>query len=465
MTRFSHTDDRGLHQQQGVLIAQEPGGDNLIYRHGGFLRVGQNGRYLTYSDGTPFFWLGDTWWRCPSRGVPLAAFQQMVDVRSRQGYTVFQAHGFRPIFPSDPTEVDRVFSPASGLNAFQALHDTSAEAVRYWREIDKYHAYANDHGMLGAMGFSGHQLLDDISLDELKRLWHYYLARYGAYAMTFLITQEYNATLGDVQSRVPKLLALGQFIHQVDPYQRAMSAHPWVLPRDSREAWSQPWHEFTMLQGGHRQYVNPRVYHEIWNAKPVKPMLECEANYEAFRNDTFDADAACIRRTAYSAIQCGSFGFTYGAQGLYAGVLYKKLPGPTAKWGPVLTWDEALQLPGGQQMQFLQQLYQSFDWWRFEPRPDAASTIPPLEPRQQILVKADGEATFLVYFPPGTQAELPCLLLGTTPNTAYRVAWFDPRTGVRTELTGSTTADVSRLMLPDRPDNQDWILIVRREKE
>ncbi|HIP73855.1 MAG TPA: DUF5060 domain-containing protein, partial [Anaerolineae bacterium] len=34
---------------------------NPNYR--GFLQVSDNGRYLTYADGTPFFWLGGTAWR------------------------------------------------------------------------------------------------------------------------------------------------------------------------------------------------------------------------------------------------------------------------------------------------------------------------------------------------------------------------------------------------------------------
>lgn len=42
--------------------------------------------------------------------------------------------------------------------------------------------------------------------------------------MTFLITQEYHAGLGKAAERVPKLLALGQFIKDTDP-NRGGSAH------------------------------------------------------------------------------------------------------------------------------------------------------------------------------------------------------------------------------------------------
>ena len=461
-TSFSQREDSGLHGRRGSVHADVASGTSLIDQHGGFLRVSPNRRYLTYTDGTPFFWLGDTWWRCPSSGVPFEVFKQMVDVRSQQGYTVFQAHGHRPIFPADPTEITRVFSPESGINVFAAVRECGAETLRYWRETDKYHAYANEHGLIGVIGFSGHSLLDSVSLEDLQRLWHYYMARYGAYAITFLITQEYNAEIGDVESRVPKLLELGRFIDRIDPYDRAFSAHSWVISRDRRQAWSEPWHDFIMLQAGHRHFANPRTYYEIYATSPTKPMLESEANYEAFRNDKFHADADCIRRTAYTAMQCGSFGFTYGAQGLYAGVLFKNLPGPTARWGPVLTWKEALNLSGGTQMQHLRECYESVAWWKLEPRPNAVRTQPELAERQRMLVKADGNNAFLIYFLQGTDPRLPAWLREIKRDATYTATWFDPRTGRTQALPAPMKPQSGELKLPDRNDDRDWMLILTK---
>jgi hypothetical protein len=56
LTRFSDATDRGLHGQHGVFRAEPPGTDNALRQHGGFLNVSANQRYLTYTDGTPFFW-------------------------------------------------------------------------------------------------------------------------------------------------------------------------------------------------------------------------------------------------------------------------------------------------------------------------------------------------------------------------------------------------------------------------
>ena len=38
-------------------------GDNPLLKHG-FLHVAGDKRHFEHADGTPSFWLGDTWWRC-----------------------------------------------------------------------------------------------------------------------------------------------------------------------------------------------------------------------------------------------------------------------------------------------------------------------------------------------------------------------------------------------------------------
>lgn len=445
-TRFTDTNDGGLHGRRGVLRANAPDGSNAVRQHGGFLRVSANRRHLTFSDGTPFFWLGDTWWAAPSANVPFDVFKRQVDARVAQGYTVFQAHGHRALFAD------------STLGAFEATRKPDAETLRYWREVDKYFACAHAKGLVGAMGFGRGDMFDPFSLAELKRLWRYYIARYGAYAVTFLMTQEYNIYADKREAQLPKLLALGRFIKETDPWKRALTAHPWARSRDLRQAWDEPWYDFIMLQAGHRRFESAKAYHEIWQRPAPKPFLESEANYEGFASTNFNCNATAIRRSAYTAIQAGSFGFTYGAQGLYAGVLDRKRPGPTANWGPVLTWEEGLKLPGGAQLQHLRACYESVEWWKLEPLPGA------VEPATDILVKADVAKIFLVYFPPRKKAGPTGARLVRVPDGArYEGEWFDPRTGRRTKLGATLTAQPGGLPLPTTPDLQDWMLILKRK--
>ncbi len=456
VTRFLVSADTGLHDRRGTIEVRPSQGDNPIFRHGGFLRVSSDGRYLTYTDGTPFFWLGDTWWCCPSANVPLECFRQMVDLRASQGYTVFQGHGHRPIFPELEPGKPRPFAPEKGMGAFQAVHGTGPEVLRYWREVDRYLAYANAKGMIGVMGFAGHRLLDPIALEDLKRLWHYYIARDGAYGVTFLITQEYNARIGNLDERLPKMLALGRFIKEVDPYRRAMTVHPWWHGGDGRQAWDESWLDFIMLQAGHRRFAPPEFYRAIYRREPARPFLESEANYEAFRNERIHVDAAAVRRSAYTAIQAGSFGFTYGAQGLYGGVLRREAPGPTARWGPVLTWEEGLALPGGAQMQHLRTCYESVAWWKLTPRPTA------VVPACDILTKAEGDQTFLLYFLAGGKVPPGARLKDVDDGGIYAAEWFDPRTGRVHSTVEKLAATADGLKLPERPDHRDWMLILKK---
>ena len=60
----------------------------------GFIRVSQKGpragRYFEYADGTPFLWIGDTWWNWTKRGIQFSSFQKLADDRAVKGFTVGQ---------------------------------------------------------------------------------------------------------------------------------------------------------------------------------------------------------------------------------------------------------------------------------------------------------------------------------------------------------------------------------------
>ncbi|MFW6118719.1 MAG: DUF4038 domain-containing protein [Planctomycetota bacterium] len=434
--------DRGLHGCRGEFEVLPGTGDNPLHAHGGFLKPGANRRHLTYSDGTPFFYLADTWWAAPSAGVPFQNFRQCVDTRVAQGYTAFQMHGHRPLHEGGP-------------GAFEAVQKATPESIAYWREVDRYYDYAASQGLLAVTGFFAGWSFDTYDYENHLRLWSYYLARYGAYPITFLVTQEYNQKAGDRKEKDydERYLDLARFIKEHDPYQRAMTIHPWALGVDNAKARDEPWCDFIMVQGGHWTSVDPQVYYDLYSRTPAKPFLESECNYEGFQKGGFAADAACIRHTAYNAVQCGSCGFGYGAQGLYGGVLSKEDPGPTARWGPVLTWDEGLALPGGAQLQHMRACYESVPWWNMTPRPHAAPE------RSDVLVRAEDRGVCLVYFPPGLAPDGVVSLSDDSwvPETS-ETTWFNPRSGER-RRTGRWHRGQP---LPERPDSQDWMLVLTR---
>jgi hypothetical protein len=95
-TSATDSGNAGLHQT-GSFTAVAYTGDQAIYRHG-FLQPSVNNRYVAYSDGTPFFWLGDTHWMGLSGRESLngsndarfnSQFKGMADIRKEQGYNVY----------------------------------------------------------------------------------------------------------------------------------------------------------------------------------------------------------------------------------------------------------------------------------------------------------------------------------------------------------------------------------------
>ncbi|MGB0066430.1 MAG: DUF4038 domain-containing protein [Isosphaeraceae bacterium] len=61
VTSCTERDEQGVHQVTGKVEVVPYKGDNPLYRHGP-VRVARDRRHFAYADGTPFFWLGDSWW-------------------------------------------------------------------------------------------------------------------------------------------------------------------------------------------------------------------------------------------------------------------------------------------------------------------------------------------------------------------------------------------------------------------
>lgn len=452
--------DTGLHGRSGDIAVEAPAADAPEQRrHGGILRVSADRTHLTYADGTPFFWLADTWWGMPGHRATAAHMAQLIATRQTQGFTVGQMHGHRNLLATD------------GPDVFQLVQSGGEPAIAHWRKTDEYYHLAEERGWHLCVGFYSYVSERKYSLEAHHRLWAYFLARYGAFPISFLITQEYNQpfetpgpngkTLYDSsRTHGPFFTALGAWIHGRDPWRRAMTAHSAVRSREKFDAWSEPWYGFALLQNGHFSRPDPAYYRSVCAREPKRPVIEGEMNYEGFSKTNAHpstVDAAVIRASAYGAIQSGCIGFSYGAQGLYAHITDPSLPGPTARWGPVLTWHQALDLEGGQQLRHLSALYRSLPWWRLRPLPRAVDN------GDAALAKSDGDHLCLIYFLPSRKSEpAQSRLAGfARPGASLSAQWFDPRTG-RSECARPPLWQENDQLLPARPDTQDWMLILRR---
>lgn len=58
----SDTSNSRLHGMAGEIEVVPYRGENVLYLHGP-IRVAKDQRHFEHADGTPFLWLGDTWWK------------------------------------------------------------------------------------------------------------------------------------------------------------------------------------------------------------------------------------------------------------------------------------------------------------------------------------------------------------------------------------------------------------------
>jgi hypothetical protein len=61
LTICSDENNCDLHGRKGILNVLPYEGNNELMKHGS-IKVSRNRKYFEHYDGTPFFWLGDTWW-------------------------------------------------------------------------------------------------------------------------------------------------------------------------------------------------------------------------------------------------------------------------------------------------------------------------------------------------------------------------------------------------------------------
>lgn len=173
--------DTGLHARTGQWNVTPPAaGGPEQQEHGGILRVSSGRTHLTYADGTPFFWLADTWWAMPRHDATVEQFARLIAKRQSQGFTLAQIHGHQSLAaPGQP-------------DVFQLIEAGGDLALAHWRKADAYYRFAEEHGWHLCVGFYSYDSEKKYSLAAHHRLWAYFLARYGAYPITILVTQEYN---------------------------------------------------------------------------------------------------------------------------------------------------------------------------------------------------------------------------------------------------------------------------------
>jgi hypothetical protein len=467
--------DKGLHEVEGQVKISTYRGANPLFKHGG-LRAARDQRHFEHYDGTPFFWLGDTWWMGLSHRLHFPdEFKQLAADRKAKGFNVIQiVAGLYPdMHPFDPRGANEAGFPWEKEYARIRPEYFDATDARLGSLLDEGFTVC----LVGAWGY----FLPMMGEAKMKAHWRYLIARYASWPVVWVAAGEANLPWyqaknfpTDDRSVVPGWTEIMRHIRATDPFRRPLTIHPTAINRYNARHVTDDASllDFDFLQTPHGQRgavpVTVRAARESYAASPIMPTINGEAAYEML-SDKLPTE--WTRAMFWLCLMNGAAGHTYGANGIWQ--VNRKGdphgPSPTAKSSPtgygVITWDEAMRLPGSQHMANGKRFFESLPWTRLTPMGDRVRWAePPKDPKEDPLFAPQmcgvDEGLRVIY---GLEPRA-VVVRALRAKGRYTVVAFDPVTGER-KTTSPVTADAGGEVRLEAPSyGHDWIVILRANK-
>ena len=427
-------------------------GDNPLLQHG-FLRVAADKRHFEHADGTPFLWLGDTWWKCLCKRMTWEGFQELTADRKAKGFNAIQiVCGPYP----DENMMEARWENEGGKP--YETKDFSVVNPKYFDFADRRIKHLVDAGMVpvivggwGRPQGGGRSTLMQAGLDGFKRHWRNLIARYGAYPAVWIVGGEAKDAYGPWSE-------LAKYLKETDPYRHPLTYHAPEHPRQAIK--DNAVFDFDMVGIGHDGYKTAAQSLDLMKSclshQPAKPALCGEACYEGHTQSNFQD---VQRHLFWSFMLSGAAGHTYGA----AGVWHAGLEGDAGHTGfsgheyDFTTWKEGMAFPGATQVGIGKRLLEKYPWHRFEPHPEWAGD-------GNFAAGIPGEI-IVVYRPKrGLYDWSGIRVKGLSAGSEYSAFFFDPATGRRFDR-GTVTGAEDGWKFPNVPSPQDWVLVLERSKQ
>ena len=440
-TTCSDTANSGLHLQSGSVTVDPYTGDVSLYRHG-LLRVAANRRYLTFHDGTPFLWLGDTAWVAPL-GASQSDWETYLADRKAKHFTIIQ------ISPASAwsgrttdTEGNEPFF-GSGIGQLNPA---------YWQGFEQKVQTSNDQGLcVMLVGIMEPETRYPSEADARLFARNIAARLFGNFVIFSPSFDSPYQTLGD------------QVASELDSATPAhlITQHVGTSLSAAESYFDQPYLDFSGCQSGHNNgNRNTCAGNAInWNLalyqrSPPKPVINLEAFYDA--NDTTSGNvpketgtAKDTRSLGFLSWLSGALGYTYGAYGIW-------------NWKTELAqgyyWSNALAYPSSTQMKYLHDVFSASEWWRLEPAHDLIANQASQNTNKMVLAKSAAGDLAVAYLP--NNAAIQINMAGFPK--PMRGQWFNPTNGNYTAIAQVIPNSGTQTLAT--PGAGDWVLLLDATK-
>jgi hypothetical protein len=460
-TIANDTANSSLHGQTGSFNAASFASSNPLYRHGA-IRVAADRRHFEHIDGTPFFWLADTWWMglCQRMRWP-EDFQALAADRTAKGFSVVQI--IAGLYPDMPP------FDARGRNEAGYPWENGYARINpaYFDRADLRIQHLVSCGLVPCIVGCWGYFLPLMGKARIQQHWRNLIARWGAYPVVWCLAGE--GTMPYYLSTTPKedtaaqkhgWTKVARYVRATDPYHRTITIHPSSTARDSVEDASVL--DFDMLQTGHGDRTSlPNTVNRVVGSlqrEPKMPVLVGEVCYEGI----MEASRQEVQRLMFwTAVLSGAAGHTYGANGIWQVNTAERPFGPSPhgrNWGTT-PWDVAAQLPGSKMLGVGKAILARYPWWRFEPHPEWVEPHWSKENYNQPYAAGIPREVRVIFIPPSWN---PPKIARLEADMTYRATYFDPTTGAA-HSAGSAAGDASgEWQAPIQPTFADWVLVLDR---
>ena len=458
-TVASDTANSDLHGRHGALEVAAYQGDNPLRKHGP-MRVAADQRHFAHADGTPFFWLGDTWWMglCSRLRWP-EDFQELAADRVAKGFTVIQI--IAGLYPDMPP-----FDPrGANEGGFPWEADYARINPRHFDAADLRIQYLVECGLTPCIVACWGYFLPIMGIPKIQKHWRYLIARWGAYPVAWCLAGEgampyylSKTKKEDVAAQKQGWTEVSKYVHSIDPYH-----HPVTIHNGRSEVLDPAVLDFDMLQTGHSDRKSiPNTENQITGAQlktPRIPVLAGEVCYEGI----MEASRQEIQRFMFwTCILNGAAGHTYGANGIWQVNTREKPFGPSPHgrtWGNV-PWDVAMRLPGSQHIGFSKGLLMRYAWWRFEPHAEWVDPHWSKENYEQAYAAGIPGEVRVIFLPPTWNAPT---VKSLEAGVSYRAIYFDPTSGKQQDLGDVAPDSTGAWPAPITPTFADWVLVLEKK--
>jgi len=453
-TICSDVKNKGLHGIKGEFTCIPGNDDKEFYKHGRIVRPA--GRYhLTYSDGTPFFYLACTAWNGALKSTE-GEWDQYLKQRVENNYSAIQfvTTQWRG---GDKNSLGQVAFEGSGRIIINP---------EFFQLMDKKVDRINEFGLVAApvilwtlQSGQGRELSPGYYLpdDQAVLLAKYIVARYGANHVIWLLGGDGNYT-GTYEQRWK---TIGRAVFD-GTHQGIVGQHPqgrsWIGDVYKDEKWI----DIIGYQSSHSNasgtvdWINKGPMSKEWASLPARPLINLEPNYEQIGFKITDRD---VRNAVFwSLFATPIAGVTYGANGIWPWLrpgerILNHSDGPGTS-----PWHESINFPGSIQMGYMAAFIKQFEWWDLFPAAGLLVEQPGNKVFNQFVsvVSSSDYKTILAYIPIKTTIKIRKPL-----PAAYTVRWFNP---VTNKYSDGTTEDNGQLLTLSSPEESDMVLVLQAKE-